>query len=148
MRASPQSGSIENWRFARGFWTIGSMVLLVHVLMAFHLVHGWNHTRAYLHTAERTVAITGLRWGGGLYLNYLLTVLWVVDTCWWWIRPRTYLSRPRYLDWALHGFMGFMFVNAVIVFGSGYLRWAILAMALMLTAAWFFAVRTSDNSGK
>ena len=44
-------------------------------------------------------------WGGGLYLNYLFTAVWVADVLCWWRGLAWYAARPRWLDLALHGFL-------------------------------------------
>jgi len=61
----------------------------------------------------------GVYWGGGLYLNYLFTVLWGLDCALW-----NYPGRA----WA-RGFFALMFFNGVVVFGSGAFRWIGLAVA-------------------
>jgi len=129
------------------YWTIGCLLLVVHVVMAFQIFHHWSHTHAYQHTAQRTAQLVGLDWGGGVYLNYLLTALWLADSGWWWISSRSYLSRPRIVEWSLQAFMAFMFINAVIIFGHGYTRWAILAIGLcVLLDFWIRRKLRTNNS--
>ncbi len=64
---------------ARLAWTIGCLSLLVHVACAFHFYHGWSHDAAYRETARQTSEVTGLDWGGGLYINYAFVTGWVID---------------------------------------------------------------------
>jgi hypothetical protein len=102
---------------ARIVWILGSVTLLVHVLLAFHLVHGWDHEAAYADVARQTYDLTGIDWGGGLYINHAFTAFWLADALFWWLAPRRYESRPLALDGIIQlGFL-FMFVNATVVFG-------------------------------
>src|SRR5437899_2188707 len=72
LRPSPGGG--QRQAAARLFWTLGCLAYLAHVATAFHFAHDWSHARAYAHTADRTWELTGWRWGGGLYVNYLFTL--------------------------------------------------------------------------
>ncbi|HEV3005325.1 MAG TPA: hypothetical protein VGX78_12740, partial [Pirellulales bacterium] len=65
-------------------WTLGCLFYLAHIACAFHVYHGWSHAAAYRHTAEQTAALTGWNWGGGIYFNYLFTVVWLADAIAWW----------------------------------------------------------------
>lgn len=106
-------------RVARGCWTAGALLLLVHVAAAFHWVHHWSHTAAYEHTAEQTATWTGWNWGGGLWLNYLVTVAWLADAAWWWLAgDDRYRNRPRWVSCVLHGFLAFMWFNGAVVFAA------------------------------
>jgi hypothetical protein len=106
------------WSAARIVWTAGSTALIAHVLLAFHLIHGWDHNAAYLEVARQTYDRTGVAWGGGLHVNLAFTALWLVDAALWWLAPRLYESRPLALDGIVQlGFL-FMFVNATLVFGN------------------------------
>jgi len=86
---------------------------------------------------ERTVAdVTGWNWGGGLYLNYLFTLLWVADTaCDWRAFVTGRIVRPR-IRLAVRGFLAFMAVNATLVFGPP--GWWIVAA---ITGAALLAMR-------
>ena len=122
-------------RLARAAWTFGCALFLVHVAAAFHVFHGWSHADAYRETARQTEELAGFRWGGGLYLNYVFTLVWVADAAWWWAAGLTaYAARPRWIDLALHGFFAFMAFNAVVVFESGAVRWFGVAATVLLVA--------------
>src|SRR5262245_35746347 len=54
---------------ARLAWTLGCAFFIAHVASAFHFFHGWSHAAAYRETARQTAELTGLRWGGGIFLN-------------------------------------------------------------------------------
>ena len=120
---------------ARALWTLGAALLVVHTLAVFHYIHGWSQDAALNHTAHQTAALTGLDWGGGLYVNYAFIALWVIDASLWWRSPTAYERRtPLARDLLLSIFL-FMFVNAGIVFAHGPARWlGIAALAVVLCA--------------
>ena len=51
-------------------WTIAVVSLIAHFICAYQFYHHWSHQSAYLDTARQTEAVTGLNWGGGLFINY------------------------------------------------------------------------------
>ena len=101
-------------RLARVLWTAGCGLYVVHVAGAFQFYHHWSHAAAYRETARQTLEVVGLNWGGGLYFNYVFTAVWVADVIWWWRGIETYRRRPRAITIAVHTFMAFMFLNAVL----------------------------------
>jgi hypothetical protein len=103
------SGARSKWdSFARLAWTIACAALLAHVAFAFHFYHAWSHDAAFRETARQTEIVTGLNWGGGLYINYALVTGWVLDTmCWWVVGLETYRSRAWPLVAVWHGFLIF-----------------------------------------
>jgi len=117
---------------ARWCWTVACVLLWFHVACAFAFVHHWSPAHAYLQTARKTAEFTGINWGGGLYFNYLLLLVWVGDAGWWWIAPNSYRQRPAIVSRVINGFVAFMAFNATVVFGSGVLRWVAAATALFL----------------
>jgi hypothetical protein len=106
------------FRAARVAWTCGAAALLAHVLLAFHIVHHWDHGAAYRDVALQTYERTGLAWGGGIYINYAFTAFWLADAALWWLAPRRYEGRPRWLSGLVQFLFLLMFVNATMVFGS------------------------------
>jgi hypothetical protein len=118
---------------ARIAWTLACAFYLAHVVAAFQFHHHWSHLAAYRETAQQTAEVFGLNWGGGLYFNYALTVIWVADAFWWW---RTgldgYRARSAWVTGGVHAFFGFMFFNAAVVFGSSFMQWFGLASILIL----------------
>jgi hypothetical protein len=117
-------------RLARWCWTLGWLAYLVHLGMAFHHYHGWSHAHAVEHTRQ----VSGV--GEGIYLSHLFTLAWTVDVAWWWLGPRRYAGRPRWVGYALHSFMVFIIFNATVVYESGLIRWAGLAMFALLAGVW------------
>lgn len=121
---------------ARLVWTIGCAFFLAHVACAFGYYHGWSHLAAYRETARQTAEMTGFRWGGGLFLNYLFAVAWLADASWWWIDPATFARRSRRLTMTLHGFFFFMVFNGAVIFAHGPVRWLGLLICVALVVIW------------
>ena len=127
--ASSRLGSsdkgLQSWRVA---WTVACVLLVTHVLAAFHFEHNWNHTAALRHTAEQTARVTGINWGGGLYFNYAFLMLWFVDVAFLWRAPDR--THPR-----LHQFTNlacvFMVINATVVFGPRWWIWPVTVVGLI-----------------
>jgi hypothetical protein len=132
LRAAPAQATAD--RLARWLWTAACALLWIHVACAFHFRHHWSHAEAYDHTARQTAEFVGLEWGGGVYLNYLLLLVWTGDVLWWWIEPGGYRRRPAFVGWLVNGFVAFMAFNAAVVFASGPLRWLSLGVMLILGA--------------
>jgi len=110
-------------RLAGWCWSLGCLTYLAHVAVAFHFYHGWSHAAAYRDTARLASEMIGVDWGGGLYLNYAFTAAWAADVL---SRRRLTASRWRI---PLHAFLAFMWINATVVFGRGWMRWLGVAAA-------------------
>lgn len=132
-------------RNARWLWTIGCVFLWIHVGCAFQFYHHWSHEAALAQTARETAETTGLDWGGGIYFNYVLMLLWGADVLWWWLWPASYRSRPRAVGVAFHAFLAFMAFNATIVFEAGPVRHAGIAVVIGLVA--LAAMARGRNAG-
>lgn len=121
-------------RFSRGMWTAACGFYLLHMVTAFAFFHNFSHREAYEATARQTQALLGVYYGGGLYWNYVFTVVWMGDVLWVWLGR----TRAGWVTWSVHGFLAFMFFNATVVFGKGWMRWAgaaaFLALAVMRIA--------------
>ncbi len=129
----------------RVVWTIACASLIAHFISAFQFYHGWSHAAAYDDTARQTHELFGLNWGGGLFINYALLIVWMVDIAWWWRGGLdSYRQRPWPLMIAWHGLLIFIIFNATVVFGDGIVRWIGLAICLMLILAWVRIIRMRD----
>jgi hypothetical protein len=117
-------------RLARWCWTLAWAAFVVHVAMAFHYAHHWSHVEAVRHTQD----VSGV--GEGVYVSYLFVLVWSADVAAWWWRPMWYARRAPWLGRALHGFMLFVVFNATVVFETGVVRWAGLALFAWLAAVW------------
>lgn len=129
---SQLSLGLRGEKASRLLWTGGLIAYSVHVVAAFHWVHGWSHERAWVETARQTEEMFGVATGAGLWFNHLFTLVWTFDVLWWWLAPASRRRRSAALSVALHGFLAFMFFNGAVVFASGFSRWVgIAGMALL-----------------
>jgi hypothetical protein len=117
---------------ARIFWTTGCVAMVAHIVCAFHFYLHWSHTAAYAETGHQTAKVFGLNWGGGLFINYILVIGWIVDVIWWWRGLDIYRNRSRIFSITWHVFLFFIFFNATAVFESGFLRWSWLLFTFVL----------------
>lgn len=112
-RSGREGSARRRWEMA---WSIAALALLVHVLVAFHFEHSWSHAAAYRHTAKQTAATVGIDWGGGLYFNYLVLIVWLGDVLRLW-NQRHVSSRPNTTRAIVDWFVAFLMINATVVFG-------------------------------
>jgi hypothetical protein len=113
---------------------IGLALCLLHIVLAMGLVHQWSHAAAVRATAAQTVAVYGLDWGGGVYVNYLFVLVWALDA--WLSRRRDWLSDAPLARWSIRLFYAVVIFNATVVFARGSLRIAGLALVTALLFAW------------
>ena len=122
---------------ARFAWTLAVISLIAHFICAFQFYHGWSHDAAYRDTARQTEELTGLDWGGGLFINYAFLAIWIVDIGWWWLRGLdSYRARPWRLIIIWHGLLILIIFNATVVFEDGIVRWLGLAICIVLFLTW------------
>jgi hypothetical protein len=132
---------------ARFLWTLGCVTLWVHVVLAMHFVHRWDHAHVLDHTAGQTAAMIGVRTGVGVYLNYVMMLFWAADVAYWWaVGSERYVRRSRPLTIALHAFMLFMTFNATVVFARGSTRYGGIAAIAACLAVLALRRRPTRNS--
>jgi hypothetical protein len=141
LRLAARDSRAMQW--ARIMWTAGFVCYLAHVYGAFEFFHGWSHAAAYADTARQTAEQFGLNWGGGLYFNYVFTVVWAADVIWWWRGVERYEKRPLWISLAIQGFLGFMFFNGAVVFAAGFSRWLGIIAIPPLVWLWWKSPRSS-----
>jgi hypothetical protein len=120
----------------RAFYTWGCAMCILHIVVAFHVAHGWSHAAAIEHVEQ----LSGF--GDGIYVNYLFVAVWLVDVCWLWVSLAGYRNRPRWVSWVIHGFMGFVFFNAAVMFNHGLDR----ALCTLLFAAMLYYMWRRDQA--
>jgi hypothetical protein len=144
-RSNPKRQALARW-----FWTVGCFALLAHVACAYHFYHAWSQSSVYQETARQTAEVFNLNWGGGVYVNYVFMLAWLVDVLWWWHGSGRgsgrYDQRPRAWVWGWRGFFLFMVFNATVVFKTGALRWIGLLMCLAMAVVWWITNK-SDRKG-
>jgi hypothetical protein len=127
----------DGWeQAARVCWTLGCAAFVLHVLCAFHFAYGWSHQTAVDFTARRTAQIVGAAVGEGVWVSYLFTVLWVVDSAVWWIPSLAPMRAERWYRWSVGGFFVFIIANGTMVFESGAVRWFAGVSFLTLVVVW------------
>ena len=122
---------------ARNVWTLGCLLYVAHVASAFQFQHGWSHEAAYAYTADQTAALVGLVWGGGIYVNYLFTALWIEEVVWWWVAPTSYHARSSWVRFAVRAVFLFMIVNGAVVFVAGPMRGLGAGIVAVLLVVWW-----------
>jgi hypothetical protein len=126
---------------ARILWTAGVLLLGAHTLAAFHFIHGWSHQAAADETARQTAELIGLRWSGGVFVNYAFLAVWAADAGWWWVASASYRNRSRSIDTLVFFFFVFMFVNGAIVFAHGAMRLLGVAAVTIVLWSWYRSKR-------
>jgi hypothetical protein len=131
-------------RIARLAWIVGCLFYLGHVVAAFAFHYGWSHQAAYRETARQTAELFGFVYGGGIYFNYVFTLIWLADAVWIWFSPESYRRRPRWISIAVHAYLAFLYFNATVVFGGGWIRWSGVAATISLSV-WWLRQRGREN---
>ena len=134
-------------RWTRLAWTTGCAALVAHFICAFNFYHAWSHVAAYTDTARQTAEVFAINWGGGLYINYIVAILWTGDIAWWWFAGlSSYRQRPWLLTMAWHSFFIFIIFNATVVFKDGLARWIGLLVCLTLCLSWVLINRQRSTA--
>ena len=134
-------------RLARLAWTTGCVALIAHFICAFQFYHAWSHESAYLETARQTAAVVAINWGGGLFINYAVAILWIADVAsWWFAGLSSYRRRPWLVTLIWHGFLMFIIFNATVVFKDGLTRWIGLLICLSLVLSWLSISRQRSTA--
>ncbi len=122
-----------DWRW---LWTLGALALAAHLALAMQLRHGWSHTAVVADTARQTEAKFGLSWGGGVWFNYAMVALWLVDTAGAWAAPIR-RDAARGWQWLVRGYFLFMWFNGAVVFPTGPVRWFGLLACMAVAWSWW-----------
>lgn len=102
-------------------WTLGAIALVLHILAAFAFRHQWSHAAAVMETARQTADAFGIRWGGGVWINYGLALWWGLDVVAVWCVPKWPNPWVRY-ERLRRGVFLFLWFNAAVVFAHGLSR--------------------------
>lgn len=129
---------------ARMAWTIGCLGLITHTICAFHFYHDWSQASALHETARQTAEVTGSKWGGGLYINYVFLAAWAADVAWWWRGLELYRHRHWLITAIWQSVFVFMIFNATVVFKTGVVRWLGIGLCLGLLLVWLLSVRRNQ----
>lgn len=136
---------VEKPQATRWLWTLGCAAYGAHVFCAFQFHHSWSHEAALADTARQTAEVTGWKWGGGIWFNYLFTLAWIADVVRLWrTAPPTPSGRLSILIVGWQAFFFFMVFNATIIFESGPVRWLGVAGCLGIAILFIRQRRNPD----
>ena len=110
--------------WARPAWIAGSLLAIIHAIIAFAVRYQWDHETAVEATAAQAAEIYGIAWRGSLYVNYLFLALWLI-AAWSW------------RSWVWRAFVLAMIVNGAIVFARPASRPFGAALVAALVWAWW-----------
>jgi len=135
----------NRWRrISRQLWTAGCLAYVIHVICAFQFYHSWSHSSAWEDTARQTADVTGWKWGGGIWFNYLFTLAWIADVIRLWRNTETQSDRFGAIVIIWQTFFFFMIFNATIVFESGPVRWFGAAGCLAIAVLFIRSKRKAE----
>jgi hypothetical protein len=126
---------------SRVAWTLGAALALVHAVSAFVVFYEGSYEMARVATMRQTEALTGVRFTGGIYINYVFLATWLLDAAWWWLSPASRAERPRAVDAGIRGFIFFIMVNGAVVFADGLARGVGLVAVIAVAACWMRRAR-------
>ena len=130
------------FRVTQWTWALACLMYLIHVAVAFHFAHRWKHANAYRHVEETS------GFGPGIFVSYFFTLFWTADAIWFVAAPTSYAIRPKWLGWAVHGFMTFITINGTAVFGHDPMRWVSAAVFVVLGGYWVMGMRKKSIEAK
>jgi len=131
-RQSAATGREPWWAWPT--FAAGAGACVVHVILAYHWVHGWSQASVLRETARQTQGVFGVSWGGGAYVNFVFVACWLADAAWW--RCSAAPVRPRRADWLLRAVYFVIIINAAIVFARGAARLTGSALVAALLWVW------------
>jgi hypothetical protein len=122
-------------RLMRLLWTLAWAGYVIHLATAFGYYHHWSHQDAFEHTRE----VSGV--GEGIYVSHFFTLIWTLDVLAWWLSPAARATRSPWIGRLLYAFMAFIVFNGTVVYETGMIRWAGVAMFVMFGVAYWFGRR-------
>jgi hypothetical protein len=110
----------------------GLALMVVHILIAMAWRHHWSHASSIVATAQQTREVYGLDWGGGVYVNYVLVIVWGLSLVPWFRGAGV----PRFWVLVTRGLLLVVIANAAIVFAAGWRRGMGALIVAVLVYAW------------
>lgn len=120
------------------WWTYaaGAFLCVIHIAISMGVAHGWSHDAAIAATARQTMAVYGVNWGGGVYVNYAFVAVWLADAWRWRRQPLRDAHHPGAVTWATRAFFLIIILNAAVIFASGPRRLAGAVLVAWLLWLW------------
>jgi hypothetical protein len=130
-RRGHAEGSAVPW----AWWAFvaGALLCAVHIGIAMKAAHGWSHEAAIAATARQTLAVYGVNWGGGVFLNYAFVAVWLFEA-WRWRRRAD--RDARAITWMTRAFFLVMILNGAVIFAAGTRRIAGALLVAWLLWIW------------
>lgn len=130
------AGENRRWQLVdRCLWPLGCGLFLAHIAAAIYFFHHGSQAEAYADIAQQTKAVLGAAVGEGLYVNYLMAIVWTADALWLIVAPVAYRRRPGWIEAAVLGFFLFIAFNGTVIFKAGWLRVSGIVGASIVGAA-------------
>jgi hypothetical protein len=128
-----EGAALAGWvpALVRVWWTLGWLGYAIHLWVAFQVYHHGSHAEAVEHVREAA----GI--GSGIFVSHFFTLVWTLDVAARWLTPGWRAQWPPWAFRLLHGFMAFIVFCATVVYETGLIRWAGLAMFVALVAIGF-----------
>lgn len=115
-------------------WLAGAILMVVHIIASYGVVHGWSHAAAIEATRLESFKVTGINAGWGVYVNFAFAVSWLGYSIFELMGKRLRLS----LEVALLTFQILIIFSATIVFETGLIRWLAVVAFLGVTIQWLY----------
>lgn len=109
------------------WFVLSAWQYLVHVVVAFHLTHGWSHNAAFAHVESAS------GFGPGIWVSYFVTVCWTLEASCMLLKIR----RPIWARVAFHTMLGCMVFSGTVVYGLSWFRVAGVFGFLILLLIWW-----------
>lgn len=111
----------------------GALLCAMHIAVAMKTAHAWSHEAAIAATARQTMAVYGVNWGGGVFVNYAFVAVWLVEAWRWRWRPA---GEGRALTWMTRVFVLVIILNGAVIFAGGTRRIAGAILVAWLLWIW------------
>lgn len=125
--------------------TAGLAALVVHIAIAIVHHHGGSHADAVEATARLTEQVYGVRWGGGVYVNYAFAAVWAAYLLWWRRRAGRSIASAHPGVLVARVVLFVIIVNALVIFASPVTRPLGVALSMTLLWAWWPAPVRRDT---
>jgi hypothetical protein len=126
-------GSAAPW----AWWTFvaGALLCAVHIAIAMKTAHAWSHEAAIAATARQTMAVYGVDWGGGVFVNYAFVAVWLLEAWRWRWRPAQD-SAARVITRITRNFLRVIILNGAVILAAGTRRIAGALLVAWLLWIW------------
>ena len=130
LRGTDSAASWAWWAFVAG-----ALLCAIHIGIAMQSAHAWSHEAAIAATARQTMAVYGVDWGGGVFVNYAFVAVWLFEA-WRWRRRPAEARDARVITWMTRIFFFVMILNGAVIFAAGTRRIAGAILVVWLLWIW------------